>query len=817
MTDIYGSQVPTQDPERLSPSASASQELKYPQILLEASFDSLLTHSFPSTTTVTMEPAPHTPRAPPSLSESWASISDVEYSHEEDLQSETTDAGSLIDVHSANDVQSVRDDTPSEDDSSDDEHDIEPPPPPTQAQPDLQSSTHSKTPAASHYMSSSHSVDEITLNEPAFPPNSEQVLVKHSLTSFSESEATRLQLPGSPGEDYVGTLHMTLSKSPLPPSARDSFRLLILGPDYTESLRATLVNKVADALVASSSGLESSSPPSRYHVVPDSFGPGSQPAAAELIPVDRTLDVESFHSGIMGGEKSKSIILCNEHNLKRASSTFEERQRRYVVTSPGWQQPDLAIILTDNKDSADDRSSACSMMIFAKRLKIPMIVVRMDNDWNADFAPLIFADTGAQLCIEERPLSRDNVVRYLPLDLNTFSNLNAAQLGRHIACLVQEANDPFDEIPGRAAEQLNIGYDEMVCKAKGVMNEWAARAGATNPRRILHTLAVLAGVLIFLHSFMILKTSWNARYPGPVPGIINGMNTTTRSRVYIHGVPVTPSSTAPVTSSSTAVSVPLTLGSHAATATTFDVEKLGNLHLIVRSLHKASASQKYSLGVFRGKEYVETETNVLFPSVWSVRLPAAQAYGNLSVCLAKSKPPSKECIQVDFGEQSFASWVRVIIEHNEERLQQQLAGLHASLDDIRRSEKPRDVAKEAQKRLFELENAVKTSFNSRWTATSALRSRTIQHLRSRQHRAEQDFKEALRKTQARLFGWSSYNGYRTPFQNVLRTLNGLNVRARFQQMWDNKPEHIQSETLATSQERAHHIVRGLRARLRNRR
>ena len=823
MTDAPHPQPPASDINKQSQTedTSSSQILKYPQILLEASFDSLLTHSFPSTPAIppsNMDPAPRTPHPPPSLSESWASISDAEYSHDEDLQSEVTDAGSLIDVHSANDIQSITgEDTPSEDESDDEEHEVGHTI--DRQETDMEASVVSKTPAASRLMVTPPKSDELVLVEPEYNER-DHVSVKHTITTFTAEEASRLHLPDSSQEGYVGTLHITLSRSVLRQGSSGTFRLLLLGQEYGDSVRSCLVSKVADALVASDSDSSRPSTPSRYHIIPDSFGPGSQPAAAEVIPIDRTLEVESFHSAVLGGDQIKNnVLMCNDLTMDRLTSTWDEQHGKYVVSKADWQNPNLAIMLINSKDSADAKLSACSMMIFAKRHKIPMIVIRTDNDWNADSAPIIFSGTSAQLCIEKQPLSRDSVIRQLPLDLNTFLNLNPAQLGRHIAYLLRKPTENIRKQAKARAEETSMlenedrsekaaGYEST---AKDFFRDAMAKLENTGLRQILRTIAIIAGTLFLLEWSMLLKSSWNARYPVTAPQVIHTPNVTAVSYVA-------PLSTVTWSASSLkSTSVPLAIGSATPPAATFSVETLGSSHLVVRTPPQKSDKQKFGITVQRNEKKIAADTRMLFPSVWSVRLEPAQAYGDLKVCFATSKPPSKQCANVTFPEQSFASWMRELIDDGEDRLQQKLANLHESLEDLRQSPRPREVMKEAQKRLLELEHTASQDLHSTWEKAGAYQARAMANIDAQRKRVSRQLDLMFEQMRVRSLQVFRPRRFRMPFKTYLDGLANTDVQEKTTQLLASMHEHARSDTMATSQDRAKNLVRRLQERFGNRR
>ncbi|RMD44968.1 hypothetical protein DV735_g165, partial [Chaetothyriales sp. CBS 134920] len=661
------------------------------------------------------------------ITTSWASVSDTEYSHDDDLQSEVTDAGSLIDLQSTADDQSLMDDTPSQHDFVDHQTHLD--------RPDLRSSTQSMTPAASRFIDPSLQPAEIAFDESDESyPGSQHVHAIHTLTTFNTNEAARLQLPSSTKSSYLGTLHISLSKTPLRHHNRTSFRLLLLGLEYTASLRTCLVNKIADALVASHEEDQAYGPPSRYHVVPDSFGPGSQPAAAEVIPIAQTLDVETFHTAIASGDRDGKILLCNEHTMERAVSSFDKRRGRYVVLTDGWQQPDLAIVVIDSRDSAEARASASSLFTFAKRLSIPAIVLRMDNDWNADLVPLTLAHPDVRLCIEDGSRSPAHVVRTLPLDLNTFLNVNPAQLGRHIAYLLSAKHGPAGitslESPDSPASDQLDQTEAYAAKAKSTLKETYARLQHAAPPGLVQIVAALAATILVLQcAALILKPNWAATSPPLTPGLALDAHPVSSTRS-------TPSSDlVPILGST--VSAALAATTRPSSRRMLEAGRFGNTHILLRISERLSSSHAASIKVYRNHEPVRIETQALFPGLFSIHVDPYQAYGNLSVCLNMSTAQRQECTTVDFEEHALASW-----------LKQQIGALRVSLDQLTDSDRPREVIKEAQKRVLALEKTALRDLESWWAVISAWKSGFDTYLHHMGDRAGRNVRHAGRNSHA---------------------------------------------------------------------
>lgn len=120
MTDVSPTvQDSEQEPKQpLEVPASGEVDLRYPQILLQASFASLLSSSFPSTTESqpsTMSMSEH------SLSESWTSLSEADYGPDEDTRSQTTGVVSLLGTNASEDSLSEAE----QEDTSEIDHDEE--------------------------------------------------------------------------------------------------------------------------------------------------------------------------------------------------------------------------------------------------------------------------------------------------------------------------------------------------------------------------------------------------------------------------------------------------------------------------------------------------------------------------------------------------------------------------------------------------------------------------------------------------------------------------------------------------------------------
>src|SRR2546421_10995050 len=193
-------------------------QLDYPQIFLDFSLESLLSHSNAGRMTTS---APESHLEPDNLlSESWATLSNSDYSREDDLRSETTDVGSLVSNNGTEDVHSIEDDLESEDEEQ---------PPSTSDN----GSPHASSPLGPQLLPSPDSLtgehtavledDDLNVLEFKEPridgwPEVGQIDVKHTIRMFSEIEAQQILGTIKPSADpplLIGTVRMSMSRTSL--------------------------------------------------------------------------------------------------------------------------------------------------------------------------------------------------------------------------------------------------------------------------------------------------------------------------------------------------------------------------------------------------------------------------------------------------------------------------------------------------------------------------------------------------------------------------------------------------------------------------
>lgn len=678
MTDepVKGNRTETITLDRFSP----EPDFNYPSLPLDLSLDSLLAHS--------SAPAPSSSRTmtqsetdTSSLAESWASLAGTEYSHEDDVHSEHTDVGSLLDVHSADDVHSVID-AESHDHDHDQDHN-----------PDQGSDEddHGADVASPHLSLPFNPWDRSGLHIEQSPsglgttfdevesPDSHPILSMHytAETPFNEHEnrALRRHLPdGINAELCFGVTRMGLSAQGLDLNTLDYFKVILLGTSI-EQFRPEIQRKLGDVLVSQGGSSQYSSRGSvtRFHLVPNTFGPGAEPDFADLVAIDKQIDFDCYDQVDEKSLTHSRTSLCLKNRSTSSEFVSLWNGRDFVVDHPRWIPPDLAIVCVELDSTGKLDHSSRNMIKFTERHQIPRIVIRMDRGWAGDYtdiqeegALLQFIDTRS-----DQPLPDLHSLPKFPVDIAAFLNLESALLNKHIAFIVSRTN----EASSRTAAGLSQYPDETTEeKATQPSNKIAAFLSGR------HLLPITIFTLtIFLTSVVGLLFSLFLSSPTHPPSGFSAMTTP-----IPENLPTTVISSTPSTFQVTQTSFPSTAQqSLAALAkdeeswqqqlasasvsrtemtrdsdTHFQVGIASASQLMVKLPKIATTSRKRSvLGVSlkRGEENLPVILQELFEGVFSVTLEPRDSYGDIEVNLTMSNPQITETLTLSFGDQSFRS------------------------------------------------------------------------------------------------------------------------------------------------------------------
>lgn len=614
------------------------------------------------------------------LSESWATLSNSDYSREDDLRSESTDIGSLVSNNGTEDAHSANDDDNSEAEedprlsSTDEDHlqrsdDF--------AQQELRAQGSKSVLMDTPTMMSTHS-NFIVFDEPESWPEVGHADLKHIVEIFDKAETHQIlesiyPVPTEPAE-LVGTIHMIMSGRML--EMNRPFRLLYTG---LREARQNILEKVADALVAgpdASSGFGQGES-SRYSVIPSRFGPSADADFADLIPIRTQIVVDevksaSFHCHGDTNEEHLEVTFKNGsvyHSRPKALCNWE-----ISSTSP-WHSPDVAILFVSEGDTSVMRETLQSVLYFVLRHRIPSLIISDKAFWADPLNGLLLSYEGLSMCVESRSpdTQASLVLRRLPIDLATFDSLDSKQLNKHLACLVENAQShqpafssrepsatqsrPLtsyaEDSKKRVSKNARVkkaplrGYDVLLkqllkvalCAVVSVLLAFVCKAGILSISSYLNTQGDLVAPSVVLES--------------PSCGIPQ-----VQSSVFSSQTPVAAVSTANSLTTVPQGHSPALFAQPAAellvnNSDKFQVEVIGDCHMIIKAPAKLKVKRRvpsFKVSVTRGTELLENlSLSKLFDGVYSVKLDRQDAYGLLNVTITLAKAGINEVHEVDFG------------------------------------------------------------------------------------------------------------------------------------------------------------------------
>jgi hypothetical protein len=660
-------------------------QLTYPQILLDVSLESLLSHSNASTMTTS---APEHQLEPDNqLSESWATLSNSDYSRDDDLRSETTDVGSLVSNNGTEDIHSIEDDLDSEVDeepisSSNDDgyspasHPLARPPPP-----DLGTASIDEDLSATE----NAYLKPIEFEEPTTDswPEAGQIDVKHTLRIFNEAEAQDILetiQPTTVATQLVGTVRMSMSRASL--ELDRPFRVFYVGDSKA---RGDILGKVAEALLA---GLDPSSgyrdiESSRYHVLPQHYGPGAPPGGADLVPIQKTqLIVDEIKSAHYKDECQSEIGV----SLKNGSHYVSRRKgSSYEITSTTQSfVPDIALFYISGNDSPIERQILHCAHKFMLRHRIPPIVISDEISWSSPFNTVPLKRQSLHMCIESKAseTQESRVLRRLPVDFATFEKLDSKQLNKNLACLIDPALLNAAAVIPRT---LSLIKHESEPSVSGDVEKNVNKSTAVGGMPWYGYSALLRQIMAVALGFIVCGLCYAACRAGILmaSSYLAGHGELVAPSVVL--VPATPSigqlkssvalTSTPVALTSTPVatadmSLPKGLATVAPgglgallshpnnemlvnKSDRFQVQVIGDCHMIIKAPAKLKVKRRdpsFKISVTRGSELLDNlSLSKLFDGVYTVQIDREDAYGLLNVTITMAKAGINEVHEVDFG------------------------------------------------------------------------------------------------------------------------------------------------------------------------
>ncbi|KAF3908418.1 hypothetical protein ABW21_db0201421 [Orbilia brochopaga] len=290
----------------------------------------------------------------------------------------------------------------------------------------------------------------------------------YDLQQITGPEIDDLRLALSVPKDTTvlySVLRCVMSAEPV--DITDTFRVLYVGD---ESAKDEILRKLGSALVvhSASESLEDSKSSSRFNVVPvTSFGNAKANPEVEL--------VESFGLEMVAETCTFATTTSQMPNTELLTLVIKPkttvRSRRIYnkpkLEAPGWKLPHLAIIYCDSNDDIQKRETRACARAFLARHSVPFFSIsnqklyKSVEDYKIDYRLLHIAIESRRTG-EDGHLVRDDY-KELPVDLQSFLNLDAEQLSRSLALVIKQEEEvqevPVEKSPDAWEKAVQVYHD----------------------------------------------------------------------------------------------------------------------------------------------------------------------------------------------------------------------------------------------------------------------------------------------------------------------------------------------------------------------
>ncbi|KAL9618426.1 MAG: hypothetical protein Q9160_006867 [Pyrenula sp. 1 TL-2023] len=653
-----------------------------------------------------MDDLVHVERPSSALSASWATLSNADIlsnsssALEDDAQSQSTDAVSLLDQNIVDDANSMDEDSDSaEEDVYNDHTELS----------DLSRGQYLDEKGAEHGQDSEmtarlHGTDAIEFEEPQSWPDPEMVNLKHTIHIFDDHEARaisqklRPRVQSDPVFDaLVGTTRMTMSKRIL--DRNRPLRVIYAGDSWG---RQKILEKLGDVLLSGRSNDGTNRDKGdRYSIV------AAQPngSFSETTPPDTQILVHDCLASAAAEEVpgTKSITLSFRNIAlftSRLNGLTASGRGKYTISSRSqWNTPDLAVLFISHRDHSNEvKDFYQNVHTFMQRHHIPCMKVVENNAWTLedDFSPIDLPTL--HLCVESRISSgiEAAILKRLPVDLDTYESIESSQLNRNLAYLrslasAQEESSSQDNQETEDSTDDQSGFDLLECIRCNFSDllERSPLAGNPHAAWLLNHPAIGLGFLICCVSLLGIASYLAIQLPvlmvtALTSSLLNQteLSPATSSQNVSAAAPVTPTSTYLFRPSSTPSTKELSLQSDLPKSLAevqqhldlsqiladpilyssnrsekVQVHVVGDCHLIIKlpqRLYLRKKLNSFEVTLERGDRIINSTTMKLFDGVYTVKVASEEAYGPLNVTVTSTKPYLSETFAIDFG----ASWLK---------------------------------------------------------------------------------------------------------------------------------------------------------------
>ena len=549
-----------------------------------------------------------------------------------------------------------------------------------------------------------------------------------------------------------GTVRQRISNQSL--HLEGPFKVFYVGP--TE-MKAPIVEKIASALAAyHSSSTRDSIDSSRVTVVPISaFADNSSPDVVLIDSMGLDMNIEECTSAsIVKEEECQKTIQLKLTGQKTVKSFWSPENKSFTV-SRDYVLPDIAIIYLPENESVSAKQTRLQARSFMLRHGIPVMVISFDSEWQKPVPAVALDLRCPYLCIEAFGIETNEtrVLKHLPVDLNTFINIDAGQMNRNLACLTSDGYVQRGSTLRGTLKDISLSSPKILERHQGTP---LSRHITRNV--VLFVLILCVTTLNFLVNKSYV-TSPLSLLGNPRPQIYHATSlkhstsadTSTTSTSQAWSALQTPSREAipekvePQQEKNTALASLLFESPFTPNKSDkFRVHVIGDNHIVLqpptwfRQLKKQPA---LFFRVRRQQKKLDYEFSTLFDGVYALKLPAEDAHGTLDISIwTTRKPKVSEAFQVEFSTpwSKVAGWqktAQVMADQVREELQSAHSGLAKACQHANKRLQTffQDAAIKADNVLKEVEKAGLQSLQHTTKTTEAMinQSRQLSHTLSK--------------------------------------------------------------------------------------
>ena len=477
--------------------------------------------------------------------------------------------------------------------------------------------------------------------------------VSFVLTEFDRPERKKLitEHSLSDKDELAGTVRQRMSKDGL--STSGPFKVIYVG---AAEMKESIVNKIASAL-ASGPGFSprDSLSSSRVTVVPiSSFANDSSPDVVLIDSMGIDMNIEECKSA----KQEKNNIILSMATKSKVQSSWDDTTSQAHLPE-GYDRPDLAVFYVPSRESSSAKMTRSLAREFFTRHQIPMLLISYDTKWRKVSSLVDIDQRLPHLTIEafQTETGKARILHRQAVDINTFVNIDSAQLSRSLALLniQKSATSLIEDVSSKYLTETSF-----VPTLENVTHKSKPRLGTSSIFRIVLILFSISAMLLLRRNeiFQPAQRDSLAAKETAAPPVLQIMTTTlTKSSSLVITSTVTqtllpsPSSTESV--SKVPIAELLKDNLYQNKSDKFQIQVVGDSHVILRAplwFLRSKSQPTLKISVQRSKQHVPHELSTLFTGVYAIKLPQEYAYGNLEITVStsnRSKIP--EVFQVELG------------------------------------------------------------------------------------------------------------------------------------------------------------------------